>query len=46
MDLLFICRSATEDSVLGNVGMAMRAKASGREARRPLRRGGPRRAHG
>ncbi len=32
MDLLFICRSATEDSVLGNVGMAIRAKASGREA--------------
>jgi peroxiredoxin family protein len=32
MDLLFICREATEDSVIGNVGMAMQAKASGRES--------------
>jgi len=32
MDLLFICREATEDSVIGNVGMALQAKASGRES--------------
>ena len=32
MDLLFICREATEDSVIGNVGMAMQAKAKGRES--------------
>src|SRR3990172_11019133 len=32
MDLLFICREATEDSVIGNVGMAMQAKAAGRES--------------
>jgi len=32
MDLLFICREATEDSVIGNVGMALQAKAAGRES--------------
>ena len=32
MDLLFICREATENSVISNVGMAMQAKASGRES--------------
>ena len=31
MDLLFICRDATENSVIGNVGMAMRTQARGRQ---------------
>jgi len=29
MDLLFICRNAQEDSVIGNIGMAMEAKKAG-----------------
>ena len=31
MDLLFICRDATENSLIGNVGMAMRTQARGRQ---------------
>ena len=31
MDVLFICRDATENSLIGNVGMAMRTQARGRQ---------------
>lgn len=30
MDLLFLCRDAREDAVIGNVAMAMRANAGGK----------------
>ena len=30
MDLLFLCRDAREDAVIGNIAMAMRASAAGK----------------